>query len=284
MMEEQDAGPLKKARVEEKEEAAAEEEAAAGGGAGVETISQPKKKRAKKQKIYPFGNYVNYYAKRLPEEPDPRLQHLERQWFFDKDVLDIGCNEGVVTLSVAVRFQPRSVIGVDLDGHLIAQAQRNLKAFCHKRSTPQVQLIEQMGQVKRQGYRELSQVEFRQENVMENFNQYAELDCVMCLSVSKWIHLHHGDTGLKQLFQQVYEMLKPGGIFILEPQPWPSYKKRKNKLGPEVNHHLQHIQFFPPQFEQHLTQELPFRLLSKAVPAADIKGFQRQVLVLEKIE
>ncbi|KAL9998540.1 putative RNA methyltransferase bin3, bin3-type S-adenosyl-L-methionine binding protein [Helianthus debilis subsp. tardiflorus] len=43
------------------------------------------------------------------------------------------------------------------------------------------------------------------------------------LSVSKWIHLNWGDEGLITLFSKVWRLLKPGGIFILEPQPWKSY-------------------------------------------------------------
>ena len=49
-------------------------------------------------------------------------------------------------------------------------------------------------------------------------------------SVSKWIHLNEGDEGLKTFFRRVHDVLRPGGVFILEPQPWESYRKARRIL------------------------------------------------------
>jgi len=37
----------------------------------------------------------------------PPWQVLDPSWFRGKDCLDIGCNEGVVTLDIALLFQTR---------------------------------------------------------------------------------------------------------------------------------------------------------------------------------
>lgn len=39
-------------------------------------------------------------------------------------MLDVGCNEGLVTLAVATRFGCASATGVDIDGGLIGKAHR----------------------------------------------------------------------------------------------------------------------------------------------------------------
>ena len=58
-------------------------------------------------------------------------------------------------------------------------------------------------------------------------SQAPEYDVILALSLSKWIHLNWGDEGIQRFFKKVYHHLRPGGRFILEPQPFSSYAKRK---------------------------------------------------------
>ena len=72
-----------------------------------------------------------YYGYRLDDafDEDPRLQALDRTWFANKKVLDIGCNEGLLTLSLACKFGCKAVTGVDIDSVLVAKACKALSAL-----------------------------------------------------------------------------------------------------------------------------------------------------------
>lgn len=56
-------------------------------------------------------------------------------------------------------------------------------------------------------------------------------DVIIGFSLTKWIHLHHGDKGLQEFFHKVYKALAPGGVFLVEPQAYNTYAKR-SKITP----------------------------------------------------
>ena len=87
-------------------------------------------KRSNKNKKFVYGNYNRYYGYRNPgHEEDERLKFFQRDWFFGKDVLDIGCNTGLVTLTIARDFLPRRMVGIDIDRHLIDVAKKNIRYY-----------------------------------------------------------------------------------------------------------------------------------------------------------
>jgi 7SK snRNA methylphosphate capping enzyme len=58
-----------------------------------------------------------------------RLRSFWREWFENKDVLDIGCNAGHVTLCVARDFNPKQIVGIDIDPKLIGESGANGTLF-----------------------------------------------------------------------------------------------------------------------------------------------------------
>ncbi len=89
--------------------------------AAAEVLERPK---------YSLGNYDSYYNYRYEKRwQDPRLKLLKKDLFLNKTCLDIGCNEGSLTIMIAIRFFPKKITGLDIDYRLINKAISNLKYF-----------------------------------------------------------------------------------------------------------------------------------------------------------
>lgn len=54
------------------------------------------------------------------------MQVLDSVMFANKTVLDIGCNDGTVTLLIAMKFFPKLIRGIDIDYTLINKAVENM--------------------------------------------------------------------------------------------------------------------------------------------------------------
>jgi 7SK snRNA methylphosphate capping enzyme len=95
---------------------------------------KPQKKNRRNTKFI-YGNYNRYYGYRNPEaEEDNRLECMKREWFEGKDVLDIGCNVGHITLAIGKRFHPRKIVGIDIDRTLVTAARKNIRNYISHKS------------------------------------------------------------------------------------------------------------------------------------------------------
>uniref|UniRef100_A0A3Q0RDW5 RNA methyltransferase n=1 Tax=Amphilophus citrinellus TaxID=61819 RepID=A0A3Q0RDW5_AMPCI len=84
-----------------------------------------------------------------------------------------------------------------------------------------------------------------------------QYDVIMCLNVTKWVQLQSGDAGVVRLFKRAYQSLSPGGLFILEPQPWSSYSHSKRASKTTFSHHRS-LRLRPEQFTSYLTDSVGF--------------------------
>lgn len=59
---------------------------------------------------------------------------------------------------------------------------------------------------------------WREDFVAESHDGDRGYDIVCLFSVAKWVHINGGDKALRSMFQKTYDLLRPGGRLVLEPQ------------------------------------------------------------------
>ncbi|KAE9414872.1 hypothetical protein Angca_009304, partial [Angiostrongylus cantonensis] len=276
-----------------------------GANASVEGSSDRKKpnpaelKKARQEHFnnkYCYGNFDRYYGVRLePGKSDMRLSVMKKKWFEKKSVLDIGCNVGFLTLSIARDFAPRRILGIDIDEHLVGVARKNIRHYCDQ-DTQFVgkfpaSFCTNFGPVANHtlsfSTKFPDNVWFRRENYVLDSDELLEtvqeeFDVILALSITKWIHLNYGDDGLRRFFRRAFKQLLPGGRFIVEPQPFTSYKKR-SKMTEKLKANYLAIEFKPEDFEMYLLEEVGFESVEHlGVPCAKTKGFERPIDVYWK--
>ncbi|XP_048372923.1 7SK snRNA methylphosphate capping enzyme [Sphaerodactylus townsendi] len=268
--------------------------------------------RWRSHRKFQYGNYCKYYGYRNPDCEDSRLRAMRPEWFQGKEVLDVGCNVGHLTLTVAKKWAPRRMVGVDIDGALIHSARQNIRHYLSEeiqeqqqqggggaslaKKTFPVSLTASRGpiaapRVPQDGSDAAvfpNNVIFVKGNyVLERDElleaQKPEYDVILCLSLTKWVHLNWGDEGLKRLFKRLFRHLRPGGILLLEPQAWASYGKRKN-LTETTCKNFHRIKLKPDQFPSYLTSpDVGFSSYELvATPRHTSKGFQRPIYLFHK--
>ncbi|XP_022090265.1 7SK snRNA methylphosphate capping enzyme-like [Acanthaster planci] len=276
----------------------------------------PEKRRYKRQtskelpkfkeqnKKFQYGNYHRYYGYRNPDqEDDSRIPFLKRKWFEGKTCLDIGCNSGHLTLYLARNFAPQRITGIDIDATLIGIARKNIRHCLEMDKNPghqkfpvsmektygPINSTEQPAERRKTTAKFPGNMLFRCANfVPENDDimemQKPEYDTVLCLSVTKWVHLNWGDAGLKRMFRRIFLCLRPGGRLILESQAWPSYTKKK-KLTETIYRNFKQIQLKPDKFKDYLlSSHVGFSSCETiGTPLNKSKGFRRPILMFTKL-
>jgi len=173
-----------------------------------------------------YGNFINYYEFNTP---DARLELIHK--YLPSNLLgsspivalDVGCNCGVMTNALykslagieETRNNEVHMLGIDLDSTLILRAkEKNVYLENITYSTSDVM-----------------QVDFRQSLILY-LNKFDKsiFDIGFCLSITMWIHLNHGDDGLKTFLDHVSSTVH---YLVIEPQPWKCYRtavRRMRKL------------------------------------------------------
>nr|CAI5862552.1 unnamed protein product [Callosobruchus analis] len=164
-----------------------------------------------------YGNFINYYQFHPPDE---RIRLLPRDLWGQNKInllaLDIGCNSGDLTFAVqrflkTIGIQDTSFLAVDIDPILIERAregntENNISFYC------------------------LDILDKTNRNIISDYLQSKKaekFDVVFCFSITMWIHLNHGDTGLKDFLAYISKL---GKLLVIEPQPWKCYKSAVKRV------------------------------------------------------
>ncbi|KAG8689698.1 hypothetical protein FRC08_010814 [Ceratobasidium sp. 394] len=225
----------------------------------------------KARRVAAHGNYKGYYTKRGNFSSDPRLHVLPPDIFSGKRVLDVGCNEGWVTCEIARDHAAQEVIGVDIDGELIGRAWRHRRDVWSLQAPPKTPSAKASNGSTDPDDAEIDfpndtnnsyfpecfsslfgpiPISTQNTSFPNNVSFYTSdwanqgcpadetgYDVIIAFSVSKWIHIHGGDEGLKSFFTRVRDVLRvratdtSPGVFILEAQPWSGYHSAMRKAG-----------------------------------------------------
>lgn len=92
---------------------------------------------------------------------------------------------------------------------------------------------------------------FKTENYIAAPLSQEKYDTIICWSTIKYIQLNFGDVGVKTVFLKSYDQLSAGGLFLLESQPWKSYKKKK-RMSDRIKEVFPTIQMKPHMFKEYL--------------------------------
>ena len=173
--------------------------------------TKPEVAVTKNKPVYIYGNYPSYYGYRNAEfSKDPRIEFFKSEMFENKRCLDIGCNSGAITIKIARDFTPQFIQGIDIDPELIKKARKSLKYSLSKsKGLYPISLYGSVTKDRPEVGKFPQNLSFRTENYvlssdqqMDSYAPEARYDVILCLSVTKWVHLNWGDGGVKRLFRR----------------------------------------------------------------------------------
>ena len=84
--------------------------------------------------------------------------------------------------------------------------------------------------------------------------QRDKFDLVSVFSVTMWVHINHGDEGLREFVRRVVGLAR---FVLVEPQPWKCYQtaaRRMRKLGKEEFPQLKQLEMRGPGVDLQIVQ------------------------------
>ncbi|KFP01293.1 Pre-miRNA 5'-monophosphate methyltransferase, partial [Calypte anna] len=184
----------------------------------------------------PYGNFPNYSRFHPPEGRVSLLPPGLLRTLFPAAArpllgLDVGCNSG--ELSVALY---KHLLGLQESQGNPDQPGRDLNLLCCDIDPMLIQRAQQCspfpGSI---SFAHLDIMDCRARELflgshLHRFGR-SSFDIGFCMSVTMWIHLNHGDRGLREFLSFLSSLCR---YLLLEPQPWKCYRaaaRRLRRLG-----------------------------------------------------
>eukprot|EP01035_Chromulina_nebulosa_P027083 gene27083-35569_t len=277
-----------------------------------------------------IGNYRGYYKMRGGASQDTLSRarvflggHVsESGYLYNKLCIDVGCNDGKLTMEIAKLCRPRLIIGIDTDNKLIESAQKLnkrvifqhehgdvssmedgqlLNKICNKKDSSNIptssasvalalvpRALAQSCNKRTPTPTALAHQTVYPYNIKFLCKTVFELsssslyEVVLCLSVVKWVHLQDGDAGLLQFLRRLHGLLRWDGLLILEFQPWKSYVNNKS-TSERTKAVFGTIRIRPENFQDILVHDIGFDLEGNlGTDLESAAGFNRPIFLLRK--
>ncbi|XP_069762753.1 pre-miRNA 5'-monophosphate methyltransferase [Narcine bancroftii] len=195
---------------------------------GAKTVSSKSENGEEEPGAAPYGNFANYYRFNPPGERLRLIPAADLVAGFSAGgggvvslALDVGCNSGDFSVAIYKHLcemkQNLKLLSCDIDADLI---QRATESNPYAESILYVTL-------------DIMDPASREAVLKPYLDKWhcTSFDICFCMSVTMWIHLHHGDQGLLDFLLCLSRLCK---TLLIEPQPWKCYRsaaRRLRKLG-----------------------------------------------------
>nr|XP_046239105.1 pre-miRNA 5'-monophosphate methyltransferase [Scatophagus argus] len=230
----------------------------------------------------PYGNFINYYTFNPPENrlsliPATLLQDLGYSDHHQTTlILDVGCNSGELSIAFYKHLvqEPAceeesgrrkvNLLGFDLDETLIRRAQQTNPLPSSISFIP-LDIIKDTNQLQ----------DYLKQHGCSHFH------LCLCLAVTMWVHLNHGDSGLLQLLSHLASISQH---LLLEAQPWKCYRsaaRRLRKLGRSDFDHFKTLKI-RGDIAEHAREHLERHCDMELVQSFGSTAWDRKLLLFKK--
>lgn len=225
----------------------------------------------------PYGNFINYYTFNPPENrlsliPASLLQDLDLNPQQKTLILDVGCNSGELSVALYQHLVSKEesdrrrvhLLGFDLDEALIRRAQQTNPLQDSITFIP----LDVTGDVER---------------LQDYLHQHgsSQFHLSLCLAVTMWVHLNHGDSGLLLLLSRLASISQH---LLLEAQPWKCYRsaaRRLRKLGRSDFDHFKTLEI-RGDVADHAREHLEKRCGMELVQSFGSTAWDRKLLLFRR--